>query len=267
MNRLIKSGLFVFLIFNHHALFPQATDDNRKIVKVLTFNILHGATTKGDYDLDIIADVIKRSDPDLVALQEVDYHTNRSRKYDLTMELAKRCNMVSLFGRAMYYDDGEYGEGILSKTTIIKSRNVPLPHSPGKEPRTALEITTVIPSGDTISFIGTHLDHTRDEFDRISQAHKINEVFADNTHPTILAGDLNATPGSKPISLLEKYWIATYDNENPAPTFPSKDPRVKIDYVMFYPKDRWKIIGTEVIKDEIASDHCAYSVTLVLVNR
>jgi hypothetical protein len=34
---------------------------------------------------------------------------------------------------------------------------------------------------------------------------------------------------------------------------------------MFYPKDRWKIIKTEVIQDSIASDHCAYLVTIELI--
>jgi endonuclease/exonuclease/phosphatase family metal-dependent hydrolase len=57
-------------------------------VKVLSFNILHGATTKGDFDLDAIARVIIEADPDFVALQEVDYKTKRAKGYDLVTELA-----------------------------------------------------------------------------------------------------------------------------------------------------------------------------------
>ena len=37
----------------------------------------------GDFDLDAIAEVIKKTDPDLAALQEVDYKTNRAKNYDL----------------------------------------------------------------------------------------------------------------------------------------------------------------------------------------
>jgi endonuclease/exonuclease/phosphatase family metal-dependent hydrolase len=65
----------------------QAQSDSSRIVRVLSFNILHGATTKGDFDLDAIAKVIKDADPDLVALQEVDFQTKRAKGYDLATEL------------------------------------------------------------------------------------------------------------------------------------------------------------------------------------
>jgi endonuclease/exonuclease/phosphatase family metal-dependent hydrolase len=242
----------------------QEVNNNSRQVKVLSFNILHGATTKGDFNLDVIANVIKNTDPDLVALQEVDFKTKRVRGMDLVTELGWRTKMASLFGRAMKFDCGEYGEGILSKFSLIESRNVPLPFSPGNEPRAALEIITTLPSGDTIAFVGTHLEH-QFEIDRISQVRKINEVFSQNEFPTILAGDLNAVPGSKPINILEAIWTATYDKKDPDPTFSSSNPKIKIDYVTYYPEDRWRIIDTKVIRDSIASDHCAYLVTLELL--
>jgi len=164
----------------------------------------------GDFDLDKIAKVIHDADPDLVALQEVDLRTNRAKKLDLATELGWRTKLLPLFGRAMYYDGGEYGEGILSKYSFLKSRKVDLPYTGDHEPRTALEIAVNLNEQDTIAFIGTHLDHTKNEADRIAQAQKINEVFSLNSHPTILAGDLNATPGSTPINLLEKHWSASY---------------------------------------------------------
>lgn len=167
----------------------------------------------------------------------------------------------------MEFDGGEYGEGVLSRYSFLKTRNVSLPYSSGNESRAALEITTVLRSGDTISFVGTHLDHLKNETDRISQVKKINKVFASNKYPTILAGDLNAVPGSTPINILEKIWISSYDKNNPVFTFPSSDPSLKIDYVMFYPKHRWKVIKTEVIQNKIASDHCAYLVTVKLLAR
>jgi len=247
-------------------IYPQISEEEGKIVKVLSFNILHGATTKGDFNLDVIAQVILDTDPDFVALQEVDFKTDRAKKYDLATELGWRTKMAPLFARAMPYDGGEYGEGILSKHTFLKTRNVPLPFTNGNEPKAALEIVTVLPGGDTIAFIGTHLDHIRDNRDRIAQTKEINRVFASNTYPTILAGDLNAEPDSEPIRILEKIWAASYDKENPRPTFPSNDPSKKIDYVMFYPKNRWKVIKTEVIQDSVASDHCAYMATLKLMD-
>ena len=175
--------------------------------------------------------------------------------------------MAPLFGKAMDYDGGEYGEGVLSRFSFFQTRNVALPYTPGNEPRAALEIITVLPSGDTMAFVGTHLDHLKDEKDRIAQVKKINQVFADNKYPTILVGDLNALPGSTHINILEEMWSASYDKMNPAPTYPSVNPSKKIDYVMFYPKNAWRVLQTEVIQDSIASDHCAYRVTLELLQK
>ena len=244
--------------------FSQAEADETRTIKILSFNILHGATTQGDFDLDAIARVILDSDPDLVALQEVDFLTNRAKKYDLVTELGLRTKMAPLFARAMPYDGGEYGEGVLSKWSFIKSRNVALPYTIGNEPRAALEVTVVTGAGDTISFVGTHLDHLREDTDRVSQAKQINSAFAANRYPTILAGDLNDIPGSRAISILEQSWTPSYDRDAPMPTFPSTSPGKKIDYVMFKPAERWKVISRDVICDTIASDHCAYLVTLEL---
>lgn len=261
----LQISIVILLIFTFSPLCSQTKVDSIKVVKVLSFNILHGRTTKGDFNLDVLANLIKKADPDFVAMQEVDFKVNRSRKYDLVTELGWRTKMVPVFARAMYYDGGEYGEGVLSKHTFLNTRNVALPYIKGQEPRAAIEIVAELPSKDTIAFIGTHFAHEGNSGREI-QAKKINEVFTKNKYPTILAGDLNATPGSGPINTLEEMWASTYDKENPEYTHPSNNPSAKIDYVMFYPKNRWKILECKVIKDTIASDHCAYLVTLELLD-
>ncbi|MGW9685055.1 endonuclease/exonuclease/phosphatase family protein [Flagellimonas sp. 2504JD1-5] len=257
---LVLVSILVFLPIS-----AQEKKDDNRVVKVLSFNILGGRTTKGDFNLDVLAKLIKDADPDFVAMQEVDYKVNRSKKYDLVTELGWRTKMASIFARAMYYDGGEYGEGILSKYSFLSTRNVPLPYLDGQEPRAAAEVIAELPSKDTIAFVGTHFAHETNEGREI-QAKKINEVFSKNNYPTILVGDLNAKPGSGPINTLEEVWQATYDKDNPEPTFPSDNPRVKIDYVMFYPKNRWRVLNKEVISDTYASDHCAYLVTLELLD-
>ena len=264
----ITSGLISILISS--VLWSQSRLDESKVVKVLSFNILHGATTKGNFDLRAIAKVINDANPDFVALQEVDFKTNRAKNYDLATELGWRTKMTSLFGKAMNYDGGKYGEGILSKYTLLSSRNVTLPHTSGtseNEPRAALEIVTILPSGDIIAFVDTHLDHLEGSRDRVLQANKINEVFSSNRYPTLLAGDLKNIPNSEPINILEEIWTASYDKNTIKPTFPSDNPTNKIDYVMFLPKDRWRIIETEVIQGTIASDHCTYLVAFELLSR
>jgi endonuclease/exonuclease/phosphatase family metal-dependent hydrolase len=261
----MKTIFFVALIFFLPIFNCEAQPGEEVNLRVLTFNILHGATTKGDFDLGKIADVIKQVNPDLVALQEVDFKTNRARNYDLATELGLRTKMASLFGKAMDFDGGGYGEAILSKYPIIASRNVPLPHSPGNEPRAALEITVELPSGDTVQFIGTHLEHQQESSDRILQVQKINDVFTGNKYPAILAGDLNDTPDSRPIAMLNQHWKDASE-KNPEPTYSSKNPRKKIDYIFYRPSKTWQVISNKVICDTIASDHCAVF-TVLKMNR
>jgi endonuclease/exonuclease/phosphatase family metal-dependent hydrolase len=254
----------VFMVFTCFTLWSQPGETN-KVVKVMTFNILHGATTRGDFNLDLIAAVINIADPDLVALQEVDFKTSRARNYDLATELGLRTKMAPLFGKAMDYDGGAYGEGILSKYTFISTRNVPLPFSKGNEPRAALEAVIELPSGDTIAFIGTHLDHLKDPADRIAQATRIKQVFSGNKYPTLLSGDLNAVPGSEPMNILMEHWTPSY-GDSAEPTIPSDNPSHKIDYILYHPSSGWKVIDRKIICDKIASDHCAYLVTLQLLD-
>lgn len=258
---LIIAILFLFGKTNN----AQQNSVEKETIRVLTFNILHGATTKGDFDLDKIASVIKETNPDFVALQEVDFKTNRAKNYDLVTELGWRTKMTSLFGKAMSFDGGGYGEGVLTKMPIIASRNVPLPHSPENEPRTALEVTVELESGDTICFIATHLEHQKDNPDRINQVKKINEVFANGKYPSILAGDLNDTPESEAISILKGLWTDS-SVDNPEFTFLSNNPNRKIDYIFYRPISQWKVIETKVICDTIASDHCALFSVLELLN-
>ena len=123
----------------------QTPDLEAQRVRILSFNIKHGATLNGDFDLDRIARVISESDPDLVALQEVDFRTRRARNMDLVSELGQRTSLIPLFGRAMFFDGGEYGEGILSRYSFLSTRNHALPSGEGREPRSALEVRVLLP--------------------------------------------------------------------------------------------------------------------------
>lgn len=245
--------LIITILLSTNILFAQNKND--VIIRVLTFNILHGATTNGDFNLDKLASLINDANPDFVAMQEVDYKTKRAKSYDLVTELGWRTKMSPLFGKAMNYDGGAYGVGILSKLPIIASQNFPLPSTLGNEPRTSLTILTELTNGDTIRFVATHLDYKEKSPDRIKQVKTINTEFAKQDYPTILAGDLNATPESKSISILKKYWTDSF-GDNPEPTYSSDNPTKKIDYVLFRPAEKWEVIENRVICDEVASDHC-----------
>lgn len=219
-------SLFLLVFSNTDA---QSLVDSTRIVRVLTFNIYHGETVNAEkqFDLDLLAKVINDVNPDLVALQEVDYKTERARGFDLVTELGQRTKMAPLFGKTMSFDGGEYGEGMLSRYSFLTTKNHALVAREGKEPRAAIEGNVMIESGDVIRFVGTHLDHTRDEIDRINQANQLNDLFTNDQIPTILAGDLNARPESETMKILFQHWTPSLPDFKP--TSPANNPRSKID--------------------------------------
>ncbi len=261
---MVKSVSFVSLLLTITMVTAREAAPENTTVTIMTFNIYHGATMNGNYDLDIIAQIIRAADPDLVALQEVDYHTNRSGGIDLVTELGQRTGLLPFFAPAMEYSSGYYGVGILSRTPVVSFKNHPLPHLPGNEPRTAAMVVTVLATGDTIAFISTHLDYKQEPMERLQQVEILNNLLPNSKYPLLLAGDLNSTPESAPINQLEQYWLAAYDKSNPRPTFPSNIPDRKIDYIMAYPPSTWQVVETAVIADSVASDHCAYRAVLKL---
>lgn len=256
--------LFFCLLFSISGTAQEKVQE-RTIVRVLTYNILHGATTNRNNDLDVVAKVINELQPDIIALQEVDYRTNRAQKRDINTELALKTQMSSIFAKAVEFDGGEYGQSIFYRGTFLETGKIHLPGAPGKEPRIAVTAKLVLESNDTIRFIGTHLDHVANSPDRPAQARKINSLLQNDKNPTILAGDLNDVPGSEAINIFEEHWTSTYDKATPDFTFPSHAPVKKIDYIMFSPPNRWKVLEKKVVCDEIASDHCAYLVVLELL--
>lgn len=234
-------------------------------VRVLTYNIHHGEGTDGRFDLERLAEFVRAAAPDLVALQEVDRKTGRSSGVDQAGELGRLLDMGVLYGAAMPYDGGEYGEAILYRSEIgaVTGTNHALPHSDGREPRAALEAKVRLPDGAEFSFVGTHLDHEKDDADRVAQARELIDLFAGGTTPTLVTGDLNATPEQPPMELL----FASFRDAAPSAgdTYPSDQPTKRIDYVLFRPVDRWRVVEARVIDERVASDHRPLLVVLELV--
>jgi endonuclease/exonuclease/phosphatase family metal-dependent hydrolase len=222
-------------------------------LKVLTYNIHHGQNTKGELDLQGIANVILATNPDLVALQEVDSVTERTQRIDQLKELAALTGMYTYFAKAMDYDGGAYGTGILSRLPITTKERITLPGSNGSEPRIAGIATIQLPGDSLLQFVSTHLDAGDDPANRISQATALVQYFTPARTAVILAGDFNAPPAAKETNILKQLFMDA--TQSSGPTFPADTPTVKLDYIMIYPKQRYDTIYTRVIEETVASDH------------
>jgi endonuclease/exonuclease/phosphatase family metal-dependent hydrolase len=225
-------------------------------VRVLTYNIHHGEGTDGRFDYERLARIIRSVNPDLVALQEVDQKTQRANGIDQPAELARLTGLHVAFGKALDFSGGGYGNAILSRWPLLETRTDPLPSSAGHEPRAVLSVRVKINGArEPFWFASTHLDHTRDESERLAHVARLNELFAgEPSGPILLAGDLNAVPESKAMQILFTRW-SDASAASPQPTIPAGNPRSRIDYVLFRPADRWRVVETRVLAEPVASDH------------
>ena len=231
-------------------------DDQNLRLRILSYNIHHAEGVDGKLDVPRIAQVILSVDPDLVALQEVDKNTIRTGKVNQDIELSRLTKMNSVFGSNITFQGGQYGNAILSKFSIIKNKNFLLPNVDSGEQRGLLQSQIQISNKENVLFFSTHLDHRRSDTERLASAKAINQIIGlDNKSPAILAGDFNDVPDSPTLKELGKVWLRT--NKKILRTIPASKPSRQIDYIFVQPKERWKIIESQVLDEDIASDHRA----------
>lgn len=231
-------------------------DDQNLRLRILSYNIHHAEGVDGKLDIPRIAQVILSVEPDLVALQEVDKNTTRTGKVNQDIELAHLTKMNSVFGSNITFQGGQYGNAILSKFPIIKNKNFLLPNVDSGEQRGLLRSQIQISNKENVLFFSTHLDHRRSDTERLASAEAINQIISlDNKSPAILAGDFNDVPESPTLKELGKLWLRT--NKKILKTIPASKPSRQIDYIFVQPKERWKIIESQVLDEDIASDHRA----------
>lgn len=229
---------------------------------ILSYNIHHGEGTDGVFDLERLAAVIRASGADLVALQEVDVGTGRASGVDQAAELGRLTGMKAFFGEAIPFSGGSYGDAVLSRWPLASQEAHLLPAQPDHERRVAVAVTVQPPGWPgPLRFVGTHLDHTRDPADRIAQAEALNALLLPDELPTILAGDLNAEPGSAPMRVLRQAGWLEADAAH-LPTFPSAESDRKIDWVLVGPGFPLRGATARVLAEPIASDHAPLLVTL-----
>jgi endonuclease/exonuclease/phosphatase family metal-dependent hydrolase len=233
------------------AVWVPRNEAARSTIRVMTYNIHHGEGADGRFDLGRVASVMKRADPDLVALQEVDVGTARSGRVNQVAELQRLTGFHAAFGKAMDYDGGAYGVAVLSRWPIVHGESRPLPDLPDREPRTAFTVRVRTGAGGSpLRFTSTHLDQGRDEENRLLQAAALNELLARDDEPTILAGDMNARGETGVIALLRSKWADVMPS---APNIVAR-PRVR-DFVLYRPAESWRVVDARIIDDMVASDH------------
>ena len=200
--------------------------------------------------LDDTAKVLESLKADIIALQEVDDQTLRSEKVNQAEFLGKSLGMHHVFGKAMNLEGGGYGQAILSKYPILKSKVHQLPGD--GEPRIALEVTVEPEIGKKISFVSVHLSYGC-KINRELQTEYLLNTLNCITNPIILLGDFNDNPDSDSMKLFNEEWYYVPKIGNTF-TMHADEPEIEIDHFLIHGMET-EGISCQVIDEKVVSDH------------
>lgn len=239
-------------------LLTTISTEAQDTLRIMSYNIRNCRGLDNIYDIQRTADVIRNCDADIIAIQEVDSVTRRSKGVDIADTLAILCKMHAYYSTAIEYDGGKYGVAILSRKKAIATYRAALP---GREEKR----TILIAEYPELTFACTHL--SLNEEDRMASLEIIDSIAKECKKPFIIAGDLNDNPQSPFIKELSRNWKIIAPNEEP--TFPADKPNVTIDYIAAIKECERDIesVDSKVIEEPTASDHRPIATTIIIKKR
>lgn len=246
-------NLMFFVVIVAATVFISYVNSKDSEVRLMSYNVRNAIGVDGVMDYQRIASVIMHADPDVVALQELDSMTRRSRGRDLLASLAGATGMRATFAKAIDYDGGSYGIGVLSKQTPLSVRTVALPGS--EEARRLL----IVEFKDYV-FACTHLSLT--EADRMRSVELIGSAASGWEKPFFIAGDWNMEPDDAALQAMQQDFELV--SNTGLYTYPADLPTACLDYigVMRGTARNLEVVSADVIDVPDASDHRPVLVTV-----
>lgn len=243
-----KNVYIAWLLWWGSLCIASCTPQKENTLCMMTYNIHNAIGMDEKVDIARVAEVIRQSASDVVAVQEVDSVTERSGKIDLLKELGAQTGMYSLFAPAIEFQGGKYGIGMLSKTAPKSWKQIPLPGR--EEARTLL-----LAEFEEYYFACVHLSLTAE--DRETSARLIREVLPETDKPVFLAGDWNMEVSSPEFKEMEKAFVVL--NDTTVRTCPAPVPEACIDYVAVAKQSMQtapvETLTRRVVEEKVASDH------------
>lgn len=219
-------------------------------IRLVSYNV--GIFSKYINSIDMVADMMIELKADAVCLNELDSCTTRTGYVYQTKVLAEKMgNWHQYFARAMWHNNGAYGEGMVVspkyKNNGVHAINIP--KGTGSEPRVCAVFKT-----DKFVFMATHLEHTggvTGETARLEGVRIITEWarkhYGDSDIPVFLCGDMNCEPNDAPILKLNEDWKRLSVIKSTYPTGPGKYPKKCIDFIFALKnKAQYEVLASDV---------------------
>lgn len=223
-----------------------------------------------------ILKLIKKINPDIICCQEVTIGSNFNDKRDVGKFIANELQYNYNYSRAHKYEfpitpkwESNYGwNAIFSRFPIIKNSNFPIINSKDssdhKYERRTCAVSEIKINNKTIKVATTHKSYSNgfvEDQEKINETKKLTNFFKKNPKNLIFTWDLNLSPQTKSIALIEKelkhcgpdYDIPTRTTK-PFSFMGFEENKLKwrIDYI--FSSKNIKVIESKIIKTKY-SDH------------
>ena len=202
-------------------------------IKVMTYNIHHAEGTDGHVNVKRIADLIRDSGADVVALQEVDRGVERTNKIDIMTMLSDLTGMTYAFGKNIEFQGGDYGNGFLTRFPILAEKNLQYHMINPGEQRGLLQVVLEI-RGVEVVFMNTHLDYREADTERRMNVEEIKSAANEfGPRSVVVCGDFNDLPSSRTIESMKQQFtdVGGLADVGEGNTYPTSEPVKRIDYI------------------------------------
>ncbi len=198
-------------------------------VSVATWNIHAAVGMDGHFSPQRIADVLRETDADIVALQEVPL--GGTHWPNVLQLLAGSLDRVGVEGPTFSVGGRRFGNAVLSRFPVLRTRRIDISFG-AHEPRGAVD-ADIHCHGNPLRVIATHLGLRAAE--RRAQVARLLQVFDTDEMPVLLMGDVNEWfVWGRTLRRLVSHFQPV-----PAPaTFPACCPVFALDRIWIRPRHR-----------------------------
>jgi len=255
-------------------------------------------------NLDRALGLLRRADPDLIAVQEIDYGAARSGYVQQLDVIAARLGFAAAaqavnwdvrylpfpYGRpAVHFGRTVSGQAVLSRGPVRQHERIVLARPPQSFVRDAFyldrlaQVAVVDLGNRPLAVVNVHLEafHTPTREHQAQTVNRLYDRLAATGLPVLLLGDFNSSlpppsgESSKSADETMRLLLADLDvrpvfpdtsTQRPPGTYPADAPTETIDHV-FYPPDRFAVVDRQIQcgAPSPPSDHCAVTASFRLL--